>query len=59
MRNWKDFFPLKYEILSFEKCPNYLISGFQRGDIFLNCDNAELKRSSKIFFPLSNGTAGQ
>jgi len=29
------FFPLKYEILNFEKFLNYYILGFQRGDIFL------------------------
>jgi len=45
-RNWKDFFPLKYAILSFGKCLNYYISGFQRGDIFLNCNKTELKKSS-------------
>jgi len=27
--------PFKYTILSFGKCLNYSISGFQRGDIFL------------------------
>jgi len=43
-------FQIRYEILSFEKCLNKGISGFQRGDIFLNCGNTELKRSSKIFF---------
>ena len=33
-RNWKVFFPLKYAILSFWKCLNNYILGFQRGDIF-------------------------
>jgi len=28
------FFPLNYEILSFEKCLNYYIPGSQRGEIF-------------------------
>jgi len=46
-------FQLKYAILSFEKCLNHQISGFQRGDIILNRDNAELKRSSKIKFSVS------
>jgi len=45
------FFPLKYAILSFGKCLNYWMSGFQRGDIFfLNCDNTELKDPLKYFF---------
>jgi len=47
------FFQLKYAILSFGKCLNNQISGFQRGDIFLNCDKTELNRSSKIDFSVS------
>ena len=52
-RNRKNFFPSKYAILSFGKCLYYEISGFQRGDKFLNCDNTKLKRSSKINFSVS------
>jgi len=46
----KGFFQLKYAILSFGKSPNNYFSGFQKGDIFLNTDNTELKRSSKLQF---------
>jgi len=49
----KGFFPLKYAISSLGKCLNNYNSGFQRGDIFLNYDNTELKRSSIINFPVS------
>jgi len=48
----KWFFPLRYAILSFWKCLNNEISGFQRWYI-LNCDNIELKRSSKIIFSVA------
>jgi len=34
LREIKRIFPLKYAILSFGKCLNYWISGFQRDDIF-------------------------
>jgi len=44
------FFSLKHAILSFGKCLNNLILGFQGDDIFLHCDKTKLKRSSKIFF---------
>jgi len=44
------FSPLKYEILSFEKCLNYQVS---RGVYFLNCGYPELKRSSKMNFSVS------
>ena len=47
------FFPLNYAFLSFGKCPNYEISGFQRGDILLNFKSTELKTSSKISFSVS------
>jgi len=35
LREIGGIFPLKYEILSFEKCLNDSISGFQGADIFL------------------------
>jgi len=47
------FLPLKYEILSRGKCLNYLFLCFQRGDIFSNCDNTELQRSSKTNLSVS------
>jgi len=46
-------FPLKYAILSFGKCLNYSIPGFQWDDIFLNYDNTEPKRSPKLKFSVS------
>jgi len=53
-------FPLKYAILTLGKCRNNYIPGFQAGDIFLNCDNTELNRSSEIFFFLfPNSIAGR
>jgi len=48
LREIERILPFKYAIPSFEKCLNNKISGFQRGDIFLNSDNTELKISSKI-----------
>jgi len=59
LREIEMIFPLKYAILSLGKCLNTAISGFQGGDIFLNCDNTELKRSFKIFFLFPNGIAGR
>jgi len=51
LEKFKGIFQLKYAILSFGKCPNNLISGFQRGDIFfLNCDDTELETFSKVKF---------
>jgi len=57
-RNWKDFFRSKYTVLSFGKRLNNKIPGFQGGDIFLNWDNTELKRSSKINVSVYEGIAG-
>ena len=34
LEKFEGFFPLNYAILSFGKCLNYWILGFQRGDIF-------------------------
>jgi len=34
LEEFEGFFPLNCAILSFQKCLNYQISGFQRGDIF-------------------------
>jgi len=51
-------FPIKYAILSFRKCLNYKISGFQRGDILLlKCDNTELKTLLKKIRTASLGGA--
>jgi len=52
---FEEFFPLNYAIWSLGKCLNYWILVFQRGNIFFNCDNTELKRSSKINFLFPNG----
>jgi len=40
--------------LSFEKMPKSLNFKFSEGWYFLNCDNTELKRSSTIFFSVSD-----
>jgi len=47
------FFLLKAKFKALEKRLYYLMSGFQRDDIFSNCKNTELKRSSKIFFSVA------
>jgi len=52
------FFPLKYAILSFEKCLKFLISGFQRGDIFQTVTILNGKDPVKYFFLFPNGIAG-
>jgi len=43
------FFTLKYAILSFGKYLNNYISGFQRGDNFLKCDDTDGKIHKNIF----------
>jgi len=58
-RNWKDFFPLKYEILSYEKCLNFWISSFQTGDIFWIVTILNLKDPLKYFFLFPNGISGR
>jgi len=47
------FSPLKYAILGFGQSLNNQISCYQGDDILLNGNNTELKRSSKIFFSVS------
>jgi len=47
------FFPLKYKILSFWKMPKLLDFRFPEEWYFLKCDYTELKRSSKINFPVA------
>jgi len=44
---------LNYVILSFGKCLNYQISGFQRGNFFKKNYNIELRISFKIIFSVS------
>jgi len=48
-RNGKDFF-IKIRNFKLWKMPKQLNLRFPEGGYFLNCDNTELKRSSKIFF---------
>ena len=61
--SWREigrtFFPLKYEILSFGKCLNYWISGFQRGNIFLIVTILNWKDPLKYFFLFPNSIAGR
>jgi len=49
----EEFYPLKYAIPSFGKWLYIIKFQVSRGWHFLNCDNTELKRSSKIKFSVS------
>jgi len=53
------FFPLKYAILSYEKCQNCEISGFLRGDIVYNETILNWKDPLKYFFLSANCIAGR
>jgi len=53
LRAIQRIFPLKCATLSFGKCKNYQISGFQRGDIFLILTILNEKERLKYFFSLS------
>jgi len=59
LREIKRILKLKYTISSFGKRLNKLSFRLPAGGYFLNCDNPELKTSSKIVFFSPNGSAGQ
>ena len=55
----KGFFPLKYAILSFGKCLNNQILGFQRGYVLRIVTVLNWKDPLKYFFLLPNCIAGR
>ena len=57
-RDWKNFSHknTQYEVSKMLKSLNFR---FSEGRYFLNCDNTELKRSSKVHFSVANGIAGR